>query len=204
MLSFRIGLWEAAWTKSSNHCLAAPILLTANRPFLLLLSALASVECFQLHKNTWADSERTLRPLSGPASFHIAVLSHQDQGWLSCARALHFLALRSVSLGCQLLSTFCLLAPYPRITSTYPILSSLLSSTPPRHEYILNGTWHRHQNLPCGLSLQVYTQYPRPEVFLMTSPFFLHAFVHSQLPSGLIRNLFRLACLQFVCTVPNS
>ena len=26
-------------------------------------------------------------------------------------------------------------------------------------------------------------------------PFFLHAFVHSQLPSGLIRNLFRLACL---------
>ena len=26
-------------------------------------------------------------------------------------------------------------------------------------------------NLPCGLSLQVYTQYPRPEVFTMTSSF---------------------------------
>ena len=69
------------------------------------------------------------------------------------------------------LSTFCLLTPYPCIMFTYPILTSLLSSTPPRHEYILNGTWRCHQNLPDGLSLQVYTQYPRPEVFLMTSPF---------------------------------
>ena len=46
----------------------------------------------------------------------------------------------------------------------------LLPSTPPRHEYILNDTWRSHRNLPCGLS-QVYAQYPRPEVFLMTSSF---------------------------------
>ena len=57
------------------------------------------------------------------------------------------------------------------VTRTYPILSSLLCPTPPRHEYILNGTWRSHRNLPCGLSLQVYTQYPRPEVFTMTSSF---------------------------------
>ena len=54
---------------------------------------------------------------------------------------------------------------------TYPILSSFLPPTPPRHEYTLNSTWRSHRNLPCGLSLQVYTQYPRPEVFLMTSSF---------------------------------
>ena len=62
------------------------------------------------------------------------------------------------------LTTCCLLTSYPCIMYTYPILSSLLSSTPPRHEYILNGTWRSHRNLPCGL-------YPRPEVFLMTSSF---------------------------------
>ena len=64
---------------------------------------------------------------------------------------------------------FLLTTPYPCVTCTYPVLSSFLSSTPPRHEYILNGTWRSHRNLPCGLSLQVYTQYPRPEVFPMTS-----------------------------------
>ena len=53
-----------------------------------------------------------------------------------------------------------------------PILSPLLSPAPPRHEYTLNGTWRRHHDLPCGLSLQVYTQYPRPEAFMMTSSFF--------------------------------
>ena len=34
------------------------------------------------------------------------------------------------------------------------------ASTPPRHEYILDGTWRSHRNLPCGLSLQVYIQFP--------------------------------------------
>ena len=90
------------------------------------------------------------------------------------------------------LTTCCLLTPSPCVTCTYPILSSLLSSTPPRHEYILNGTWRSHLNLPCGLSLQVYTQYPRPEVFPMTSSFLL-AFI-SLITLGLIRNLFRLVC----------
>ena len=41
-------------------------------------------------------------------------------------------------------STCCLLTPYPCIMCTYPILSSLFSPAPPRHEYILNGTWRSH------------------------------------------------------------
>ena len=56
------------------------------------------------------------------------------------------------------LTTCFLPTPSPCITCTYPILSSLLSSTPPRHEYTLNGTWRSHRNLPCGLSSQVFTQ----------------------------------------------
>ena len=32
----------------------------------------------------------------------------------------------------------------PCVTRTHPILSSLLSPAPPRHEYILNGTWRSH------------------------------------------------------------
>ena len=34
--------------------------------------------------------------------------------------------------------------PYLCVTRTYPILSPFLSPAPPRHEYILNGTWRRH------------------------------------------------------------
>ena len=93
-----------------------------------------------------------------------SAVSHQDQWWSSCACALHLLAREMVHL---LLPT-----PYLCVTRTYPILSPLLSPAPPRHEYILNGTWRRHYDLPCGLSLQVYTQYPRPEAFTMTSSFF--------------------------------
>ena len=91
--------------------------------------------------------------------------------------------------------TFCLLAPYPSITFTYPILSSLLSSTPPRHEYILNGKMA--QSPKPSLWPLVTGIYPIPSAGSVSDdlPFFLHAFVHSQLPSGLIRNLFRLACL---------
>ena len=91
-------------------------------------------------------------------------------GWLSCACALHFLARELFHSDVQV-NHFLLTTPYPCVTCTYPILSSLLSSTPPRHEYTLNGTWRSHRNLPCGLSLQVCTQYPRPEVFTMTSSF---------------------------------
>ena len=88
---------------------------------------------------------------------------------------------------------FLLTTPFPCVTRTYPILYSLLSPTPPRHKYILNGTWRSHRNLPCGLSLQVYTQYPRPEVFTMTSSFSCMRPLLS-LPPGLIRHLFRFAC----------
>ena len=88
----------------------------------------------------------TLRPLSGPASFHCGSFSPRP-GWLSCACALHFLAPRTVSLGCPS-SQLVVCTPYPCIMFTYPILSSLLSPAPPRHEYILNGTWRSHWTFP--------------------------------------------------------
>ena len=63
--------------------------------------------------------------------------------WLSCACALHFLASRLFHSDVPVL-TFCsLLCPLCH-THTHPILSSLLSPAPPRHEYILNGTWRSH------------------------------------------------------------
>ena len=38
--------------------------------------------------------------------------------------------------------------PYLCVTRTCPILSFLLSPAPPRHEYILNGTWRCHRTFP--------------------------------------------------------
>ena len=75
------------------RCLASTSLVV------VMVSYYVLAECFQLYKTIWADSERTLRPLSGPASFHCGSFSPRP-GWLSCACALHFLAPRTVSLGC--------------------------------------------------------------------------------------------------------
>ena len=115
------------------------------------------------------DSERTLRPSVGTGFVSLRLFSPRP-GWL-VALALSTFWHRELFHSDVQVNHFLLTTPYPCVTCTYPILSSLLSSTPPRREYILNGTWRSHRNLPCGLSLQVYTQYPRPEVFTMTSSF---------------------------------
>ena len=57
--------------------------------------------------------------------------------------------------------------PLCHVYIPYSILLSSPFATSSR--VYLNGTWRCHRNLPCGLSLQVYTQYPRPEVFLTSS-----------------------------------
>ena len=58
--------------------------------------------------------------------------------------------------------------PYLSVTRTYPILSFLCATSSRVYTQ-----WHMALSpyLPCGLSLQVYTQYPRPEAFTMTSSF---------------------------------
>ena len=121
-------------------------------------------------------------------------LSHQDQWWLSCACALHFLAMRDVSLGCALFDPFFGTSSTPHHIYTY--LKFLL---PPLRHLVTSiysmalGTVT--ETLPCGLSLQVYTQYPRPESFLLA---FLFCCVRLYVSNYLlvsIRNLFRFACL---------
>ena len=106
-----------------------------------------TAELFHAFDLNWADSERTLRRLRRDRLRFTSAVSHQDQWWSSCACALHLLATRDGSLGC---STYHLLLTTPSlcVTRTYPILSSLLSPAPPRHEYILNGTWRRHRTFP--------------------------------------------------------
>ena len=85
--------------------------------------------------------------------------SHQDHWWLSCACALHFLAIQLfhsddvVILNTSLVQLF-------YFHSTFLLLSSTsFPSMSPRHEYTLNDTSTMPTVLsPCATSLQVYTQ----------------------------------------------
>ena len=75
--------------------------------------------------------------------FHSAACSHQDQWWLSCACALHFLAMRDGSLGCPLLNTSMVLVLYPS-SYTYPFsLFPPLQATSSR----VYTQWHSAQSL---------------------------------------------------------
>ncbi len=81
----------------------------------------------------------------GPASFHFAALFSPRPGVVK-------LRLRSPLSGTAIrftrMPTFVMFLPVLclLITSTYPILSYFPFSTPPRHEYTLNGTRRCHRN----------------------------------------------------------
>ena len=67
-------------------------------------------------------------------------------------------------------STFSLLGAFLSLPYTYPFPpSSSLPSTPLVTSVYSMALRHSHRNFPCDLSLQVYTQYPLREVFLMAS-----------------------------------
>ena len=66
-------------------------------------------------------------------------------------------------------STFSLVGAFPSLPYTPFPPSSSLPSTPLVTRIHSMALRHSHRNFPCGLSEQVYTQYPRPEVFLMAS-----------------------------------
>ena len=93
------------------------------------------------------DHKQTPRRLRRDRLRFTSAVSHQDQWWSSCACALHLLARETVHSDAQP-NHLLLPTPYLCVTRTYPILSFLLSPAPPRHEYILNGTWRCHRTFP--------------------------------------------------------
>ena len=89
-------------------------------------------ECFHLDKNIWfwEDSETPTRCFTS---------SHQDQWWLSCACALHFLAPKCFTRMSQSSSTkFFVLISF----HSHSVFSSPSTSFPrsPLHEYTLNAS----------------------------------------------------------------
>ena len=89
---------------------------------------------------SWDGKKKQFTLSCCPASFHVATgIFHQDQWWLSCACALHFLATATRftrMLSWCFTSTSYLFYPLPPMT---PMFLSFLS-VPPRYEYTLNST----------------------------------------------------------------
>ena len=165
----------------------SPLLSLFGRSFLSVVSLLrlwvvvmvrycVLAECFQLYKTIWADSERTLRPSSGPASFHCVSFSPRP-GWLSCACALHFWHRGQFRSDAQVLNLlFTNSLPLYHVYIPYSVLPSFLHAT----SSPVYTQWHMAQSPKPSLWPLVTGIYPIPWAGSVSDDliFFLHAFVH--------------------------